>query len=359
MRVLYFGTYDRAYPAQRAGDLGAARRRCGGARAAPRGLGAAAQLVGRPAADASRRRGRAQPRAARRDDERMPMRSSSATPGTSTCPPRSAPRAGGPSCSIRSCRSTTRSSPTAGASAAARPPRARSRLVDRRAFRRADVVVADTEAHGRFFREEFGLAAGSRRGLLRRRRGSPLPAGLAARGAVPRPLRRQADPAPRPRDHPRGGRARSRDPVPRRRQRPARAPARRAARNVDWVPWVEYERLPGEIQAAGCALGIFGTSAKAARVIPNKAFQALACGTPLVTADTPAARELLTDGADALLVPAGRPGSARGGGPPARRRSGPGRPDRRRRPGDVRGAGQRGRARRPLAGPSRARARGA
>src|SRR5262249_35076179 len=73
--------------------------------------------------------------------------------------------------------------------------------------------------------------------------------------------------------------------------------------NVEHVPWIEYERLPEELHRAGCALGIFGTSGKAARVIPNKAFQALACGTPLVTGDTPAARELLVDGDSALLVP--------------------------------------------------------
>jgi glycosyltransferase involved in cell wall biosynthesis len=79
--------------------------------------------------------------------------------------------------------------------------------------------------------------------------------------------------------------------------------------NVEWVEWVEYEELPEEIQRAGCALGIFGTSEKAARVIPNKAFQALACGVPLVTADTPAARELLRDEESALLVPAGDPGA--------------------------------------------------
>ncbi|HSB39433.1 MAG TPA: glycosyltransferase family 4 protein [Gaiellaceae bacterium] len=79
--------------------------------------------------------------------------------------------------------------------------------------------------------------------------------------------------------------------------------------NVDWIPWVEYERLPDELHRAGCALGIFGTSAKAQRVIPNKAFQALACGTPLVTADTPAARELLADGESALLVPPGDAGA--------------------------------------------------
>jgi glycosyltransferase involved in cell wall biosynthesis len=77
--------------------------------------------------------------------------------------------------------------------------------------------------------------------------------------------------------------------------------------NVEWERWIDYERLPDAYWDAGCALGVFGGSAKAARVIPNKAFQALACGTPLVTADTPAARELLVDGESALLVPPGDP----------------------------------------------------
>jgi glycosyltransferase involved in cell wall biosynthesis len=77
--------------------------------------------------------------------------------------------------------------------------------------------------------------------------------------------------------------------------------------NVHWTRWIDYEHLPTELHRAGCALGIFGTSDKAQRVIPNKAFQALACGVPLVTADTPAARELLMDSESALLVPPGDP----------------------------------------------------
>ena len=80
-----------------------------------------------------------------------------------------------------------------------------------------------------------------------------------------------------------------------------------APENVAHVDWVPYDELPAAIRASGCCLGVFGTSAKARRVIPNKAFQALACGAPLVTADTPAARELLRDGESALLVPPGDP----------------------------------------------------
>jgi glycosyltransferase involved in cell wall biosynthesis len=77
--------------------------------------------------------------------------------------------------------------------------------------------------------------------------------------------------------------------------------------NVEWVSWVEYERLPDELHRCGCALGIFGGSDKAERVIPNKVFQAMACGAPVVTANTHGARELLVDDESALLVPPGDP----------------------------------------------------
>ena len=55
----------------------------------------------------------------------------------------------------------------------------------------------------------------ARTGLPGRRRGPPLPCGLAPRRAVPRPLRRQADPVARSGDDPRGCAARSRARGPR------------------------------------------------------------------------------------------------------------------------------------------------
>jgi len=60
-----------------------------------------------------------------------------------------------------------------------------------------------------------------------------------------------------------------------------------------------YEELGVAYGRAGIALGSFVDS----RAIPDAAFAALATGTPLVTADTPAIRELLVDGETALLVP--------------------------------------------------------
>jgi glycosyltransferase involved in cell wall biosynthesis len=190
----------------------------------------------------------------------------------------------------------------------ARSPAARALLwLDRHAFRSADLVVADTQANAAFF-AELGRLGESRVAVCfvgaEERLFSPAavergPAtvlfvgkliplhGLetvlaAARLARELRFRIVGD-----------GQLRGllREPPP----------------NVEHVRWLPYESLPGELHRATCALGVFGTSAKAARVIPNKAFQALACGTPLVTADTPAARELLADGDSALLVPAGDP----------------------------------------------------
>jgi glycosyltransferase involved in cell wall biosynthesis len=63
--------------------------------------------------------------------------------------------------------------------------------------------------------------------------------------------------------------------------------------NLTWIPWVPYTKLSEFIHAADIALGIFGESEKAETSIPNKVFQILSTGTPLLTRDSKAIRELL------------------------------------------------------------------
>jgi glycosyltransferase involved in cell wall biosynthesis len=73
--------------------------------------------------------------------------------------------------------------------------------------------------------------------------------------------------------------------------------------NVTWHDWMEADELPGVVAAHDVCLGIFGTTAKARRVVPNKVFQGMAAGCAVLSSDTPPQRAALGDAA--LLLPAG------------------------------------------------------
>lgn len=75
--------------------------------------------------------------------------------------------------------------------------------------------------------------------------------------------------------------------------------------NIEFLPFMPLDELADAVARSTVALGIFGTTDKARRVVPNKAFQIIAMGLPLITGDTPAIRRYFTDGDNALLVPLG------------------------------------------------------
>lgn len=77
--------------------------------------------------------------------------------------------------------------------------------------------------------------------------------------------------------------------------------------NVTFIPPIPYEQLPEYMAKASVCLGIFGETQKAQLVIPHKVYEALAMAKPLITADTPAARELLTHKMNAFLCEAANP----------------------------------------------------
>jgi len=77
--------------------------------------------------------------------------------------------------------------------------------------------------------------------------------------------------------------------------------------NVEFLDPVPLADLPAFIRGADVCLGIFGTSGKALRVIPTKAYDILCCGVPLITERSPAAERILRDREHALLT---EPGNA-------------------------------------------------
>lgn len=82
------------------------------------------------------------------------------------------------------------------------------------------------------------------------------------------------------------------------------AKAKDAAAGLENVVFIE--RLPEadlrtRIAAADVCLGIFGRTEKAGRVVPNKIFQSMGIGKPVITARTPAIEEFFRDGAEIRL----------------------------------------------------------
>jgi len=63
--------------------------------------------------------------------------------------------------------------------------------------------------------------------------------------------------------------------------------------SVRRIDWISYQLLSKWIEDSDVCCGIFGNSQKALNVVPNKVYQVLAVGRPILTADTPGIRSLV------------------------------------------------------------------
>jgi glycosyltransferase involved in cell wall biosynthesis len=182
--------------------------------------------------------------------------------------------------------------------------------LDRTAVNRADLVITDTGVHARYFTDLYGL--------------EPERIGIVPVGAEPQLFPRAAEQrgARRALFYGKLSPLHGLDTILAAARMPGVPPVRLIGDGQlgSWLEgelgrdrppgleresWVPYESLGRELASSAICLGIFGSSEKAQRVVPNKVYQAMAVGRAIVTADTPAAREVLAHGRDALLVPAG------------------------------------------------------
>lgn len=199
-------------------------------------------------------------------------------------------------------------------------PRARKlRAWEAQLFQGADLVLADTPEHARFFTEDLGVPGDKTRVVhVGAEEGHFLACPLLPKPQEPRSLQvlfygsflhlhgpmTIIEAARRCRD------------LPIRWQlvgdgalKPQCIAAAKELDQVQFLDWVSYEALPGLICNSDVVLGIFGDTHKASRVIPNKVFQALACGRPVITRASPAYDHDVSEAAYSglLWVPAANP----------------------------------------------------
>lgn len=71
--------------------------------------------------------------------------------------------------------------------------------------------------------------------------------------------------------------------------------------DIEWIDRVPYNELAVYMEKGDVCLGIFGDTGKTEQVIPNKVYEAVAMKKPVITADTPAIRELFAHKKDVFL----------------------------------------------------------
>jgi glycosyltransferase involved in cell wall biosynthesis len=73
--------------------------------------------------------------------------------------------------------------------------------------------------------------------------------------------------------------------------------------NLEFIPAMSPEKLIGHIRSSDIALGIFGDTGKAQRVVPHKVYEAMALGLPIITMASSASEDLLSSQSCCLSAP--------------------------------------------------------
>lgn len=77
--------------------------------------------------------------------------------------------------------------------------------------------------------------------------------------------------------------------------------------NLEFLGHIGHPEVVERMRGSSILLGVFGALYKTSYVIPNKVYEGLALGRPMITAEAPAVHEFFTPGEHLITVPPGNP----------------------------------------------------